>query len=194
MGMVVKTSAPGNGLKIAMGSAREALFYQEFATELRDAGVPKCYHAEADMATGEMLVLIECAEDAAPAGTFFGPENPNNWAVKDELKAMCEGNPSAEQISADAFALYAKLHTKYWQDTHLFSKEWLKGSNWQQGEGETAWKAPQQMAAGAWAALNKAREEGTSAIKWDPHLVACVDSSFAKADWGRFQSELKGRP
>ena len=39
--MVVKTSAPGSDLKIAMGAAREALFYKDFATEFADAGVPR---------------------------------------------------------------------------------------------------------------------------------------------------------
>lgn len=208
--MVVKTAAPGDELKIAIGAAREALFYSEFASQLADAGVPRCdershhhphhpphlcrcYYAEGDMTTGEMLVLIECAEGAVPAGTFFGPENPNNWAVKDKLEGMCEGNPTAEQISADAFNLYARLHAKYWQDDHLVKKEWLKGSDWQRGSGNATWHASQQMAIGAWAATSKEREEGTSPISWDPHLLACIDTSFGKVDWSHFQTELNSR-
>lgn len=192
--MVLKTNPPGNGMKIAMGCAREALFYNEFAAKLADANVPVCYYAEGDMATGEMLILIECMENAVPAGTFCGAGNPNNWSVKDRLEAMCEGNPTAEQITKDAFQLYARLHAKFWQDPKLFAHDWVRASTWYQGIGMEGWNASQKQSADMWVALTKAQEEGTSPIKWDAHLVACINASVAKIEFSTFQDEIKTRP
>lgn len=59
--------------RVVLGTAREAMFYNDFAPRLGLAGVPKSYYAEADMATGAMLVILECKQNAVPAGVFFGP-------------------------------------------------------------------------------------------------------------------------
>jgi len=193
--MVVKACAPGNDMKIAMGCAREALFYQKFSAQLVAAGVPTCYFGEGDMATGEMLMFMECIEDAVPAGVFFGAGNPNNWSVKDKLQAMCEGNPTAKEVTTDAFRLYAHLHCSFWQHGDLLDTAWLRACSWYRGEEEEKWRAAQNMAMTPWASFTKAREEGTSSpIQWDPHLVACLNASFAKVDWEAFQSELQTRP
>ena len=191
--MVLKTCPPGNDLKIAQGCAREAFFYNELAPQLGTA-VPKCYFAEGNMATGEMLMLIECVEGAVPAGTFFGPGNPNNWGVKDKLPEMCQDNPAADRVTADAFKLYAGLHSTYWQDDALLSKDWLRAAGWHRGEDESSWVNAQKQAADAWSLVTKARTDGTSAITWDSHLVACLDVSYGKIDWSAFQAELKSRP
>jgi len=72
MTLVVKTARNPTPDRINLGLAREAFFYNEFAPQLGIAGVPRGYYAEGDMATGEMLVIAECMEDAVPAGVFFG--------------------------------------------------------------------------------------------------------------------------
>jgi len=181
-------------MKIALGCAREALFYNEFAAQLSDANVPMCYFAEGDMATGAMLMLIEYMDNAVPAGIFFGAENPNNWSIKEKLEEMCEGNPTAEETTKDAFHLYARLHARFWQDPKLLAHDWVRASSWYKGEDVEGWNASQKQSADMWMALTKAMEEGTSTIRWDAHLVSCINSSMAKIAFATFHDEIKTRP
>jgi uncharacterized ubiquitin-like protein YukD len=191
LALVLKTAA-GTATRVAMSLSREAFFYNEFAPQLE--GVPKSYHAEGNLRTGDMLLLMECFEGAIPAGTFFGPGNPNNWAVKDKLTDMCLGNPTALEITTANFKLYAQLHGRFWQDRTLLDKEWLRGTNWVKGEGRAAWEGAQAMAVDAWTKVGVSRAAGTSSVEWDPHVVACLDASFAKVDWDAFQAGQETLP
>jgi len=128
------------------------------------------------------------------SGVFFGEAQPNNWSVREKLPELCAGNPGPEQITVDAFTLYARMHAVYWRDTSLCTKHWLRGANWQAGAGEASWSAAQAQAQGAWSSIRPSIESGDSAIRWDKHLVACLDASFSKADWKRYQAELPTRP
>ena len=193
LALVLKT-ATGSPLRVAMGVAREAFFYNTFSSSLTVANVPKCYYAHGDMATGEVTMLLELLENAIPSGTFFGSAQPNNWSVADKLEAMCADNPTPDEITADAFTLYARMHATYWQDGALLSKPWLRASNWYAGSGEAAWRAAQAQAQGAWAKIRAAIAVGESPIRWDNHLVACLDASFARVDWAAYQSDIKARP
>jgi hypothetical protein len=65
LALVLKT-AGSTPTRVAMGLAREALFYNEFASRLEPAGVPKGFFASGDMKTGAMVLLMECFEDAVP--------------------------------------------------------------------------------------------------------------------------------
>lgn len=141
-----------------------------------------------------MLLLLECARNAVPAGTFFGPGNPNNWGVADKLTALCEGNPAPEVVTRDAFSLYAQLHTAYWNDTSLLRHQWLRATNWYRGEGEDAFLRSMEYSRMSWVGCKKAIADGTSAIKFDEHLVACIDASFAKTTWAAYKQALKTRP
>jgi hypothetical protein len=193
MKMVAKATAEENLERAAaLGTAREALFYSELAPRLATSGVPRAWYAAGKMETGEMLILMEWLEDAVPSGVFFGAGNPNNWSVSDRLTTLSVGNPSAEEISSQAFALYAKLHGEFFRDPSLLEKPWLRGSEWLKGDGEGAWRTAQQMASDAWARLSAARRDGTSTIRWDAHLVACLDESFRKVGWTAFREELSG--
>jgi aminoglycoside phosphotransferase (APT) family kinase protein len=193
LAMVLKT-AGSTPTRKAMGLAREAFFFNELAPRLESAGVPKSYFATGDMATGEMLLLMECFEGAIPTGVFFGGGNPNNWAVKDQLPELCEGNPTAAAVATENFKLYARLHAEFWKDESLLLKPWLRGTAWMVGEGQQRWEGAQAMASGAWAAIAKEREAGTSRLVWDDHLVKCLDSSFAKVNWESFLKEQSARP
>ena len=193
LALVLKT-AKGSPMRVAMGVAREAFFYNTFSSSLKVANVPRCFYARGDMATGEVTMLMQLLENAVPSGTFFGSAQPNNWGVKDKLEAMCAGNPTPDEITADAFTLYARMHATYWQDGKLLSKPWLRASGWYAGNGEATWKGAQAQAQGAWAKLRAAITVGESPIRWDDHLVACLDASFAKVDWAAYQAELNTRP
>jgi len=188
--MVLKTAA-GSPLRAAMGCAREALFYQEFAPQLM---VAKCFWAQGNMETGEAHLLLEALEDAVPSGVFFGAAQPNNWAIKDKLETLCAGNPPPEVITVDAFKLYACMHATFWEDGTLLSKPWLRGAGWAAGEGEARWMGAQAQAKGAWAKIRSSISSGESPLVWDPHLVACLDASFAKVDWEAYQMERKAHP
>jgi hypothetical protein len=194
--LVMKTSGENaiGANRVTMGCAREAFFYNELASKLTEANVPKTYYAHGDMKTGATTLVMECLEDAVPAGCFFGAGNPNNWGVKDRLEAMCDGNPTGAETGAAQFSLYARMHGTYWKDDSLLSNQWLRASDWYQGQGEASWKASQAMAAGAWANCKKAIAAGTSPVKWDEHVIACLDASFGRVDWGAFQAEIKTRP
>eukprot|EP00038_Savillea_parva_P002518 m.114974 g.114974 ORF g.114974 m.114974 type:complete len:395 (+) comp10867_c0_seq2:165-1349(+) len=180
--------------KKTLGTAREALFYAELAPSLAGANIPKAYFAQGDMATGEMIVLLERLVDTVPSGVFFGPGNPNNWDVRDKLPDLCAGNPPMEDVTRQAFSLYANLHATFWRDATLLDKPWLRGTDWVSGKGKASWQAAQQIAADGWAAMTEDRAQGTSTVHWDPHLVACLDVSFANIDWDTFQTELATRP
>jgi len=193
LALVLKTAAASPARAIR-GVAREAFFYKEFSLSLKVANVPKCYYADGDMATGEMTLLLELLENGVPSGTFFGGAQPNNWGVRDRLEALCAGNPTPDAITADAFALYARMHAAYWRDGALLSRPWLRASAWHAGDGEVAWAAAQAQAQTAWSNIRAAITAGESPIKWDDHLVACLDVSFAKVDWATYQAELKARP
>lgn len=193
MALVLKT-AGSTPTRVAMGLAREAMFFNEFAPRLASAGVPKSFFATGDMATGEMLLLMECFEDAVPTGVFFGCGNPNNWTVKDKLVDLCAGNPTAEAVAADHFKLYARLHGEFWNDHSLLSKKWLRGTSWMNGDDRAKWEGAQSMAVSAWAAITKERAAGTSRLSWDEHLCKCLDASFAKVSWDAFLAEQSSRP
>ena len=112
LALVLKTAA-GSPLRATLGSAREALFYDAFGSSLEDANVPRCFYAHGDMATGDTTLLMQCLENAVPAGTFFGGEQPNNWGVQERLPELCAGNPPPEDVAADGFKLYARMHACY---------------------------------------------------------------------------------
>ena len=148
--------------------------------ELVDANIPSCYYAEGSMDTGEMLLLLENVNESLPAGVFFGPGNPNNWAIKAKLPQLCEGNPNAVETTIEAFKLFARMHGKYWMDTTLIEKTWLRATDWMQGENEISWKQAQTMQSSGWSKIKNQIENGEATIEWDPHLVACLDVSFQK--------------
>ena len=65
--LVAKTTRPASLARAArLGTAREALFYAELAPRLRAAGVPDARHAAGDVASGEMLILMDRPEGAVP--------------------------------------------------------------------------------------------------------------------------------
>lgn len=193
LALVLKT-AGASPLRSAMGNAREAFFYNELAPALATASIPRCYYARGDMASGEVLLLMEMLGDAVPSGTFFGGAQPNNWSHRAQLDALCAGNPGPSEITSDAFKLYARMHGTYWKDGELLGKAWLRGTAWYAGNDEASWVRAQGQAQRAWAQLRDTITDGSSPIEWDAHLVACLDASFAKVDWRAYQASLAGKP
>ena len=193
MTLALKTKTPKTPSSAMLGDAREALFYEHLAPAL-GVCVPTAFYSHGDMQTGRKAVLMECLQDALPAGLAFGPSNPNNWAVKDKLEEMAATLPDAEQISAHAFKVFAGLHARFWGEEALLVKApWLRGAQWARGEGAETWSGAQKMASDAWAGLMEARAAGSSPLVWDDHLVQCLNHAFASVSWDAFQAELKTR-
>lgn len=178
----------------ALGTAREGCFYNELASKIDLGGVPRAYFAHGDMSTGRKVVIMEYLHDAINIGVLYGPEQPNNWSIKEEITSLCSGNPSSEQITVVAFSTYARMHARLWQDEALLAYSWLRGVDFVKGEGEETWKTQIKFAADIWKDLSAQREEGKSEICWDSHLVLCIDSSFGKASWDTFLDEFSKRP
>lgn len=191
--MVLKFNS-GSSKRATMGLAREAFFFKELAPTLAAASVPRAFAAYGDMASGDVATLLECLEDAVPSGTFFGAAQPNNWQVKEQLASLCEGNPGPEEITTDAFSLYARLHGTYWQDDTLLRRPWLRASDWYAGRGEASWTGAQALAQTAWSEGRAAVDAGSSPIAWDAHVVACLDAAMARVSWSAYQQELRARP
>ena len=63
--MVLKRGGASN-FRASLGTAREAHFYKNFGPRLSDTIVLKSYCSEGNMKTGEMFLLLECANNAVP--------------------------------------------------------------------------------------------------------------------------------
>lgn len=59
------------------------------------------------------------------------------------------------------------------------------------GEGEDTWQKSQDTASGLWAKTQEKISAGTSAVKWDAHLLQCMDASIAKISWSAYQKEIQ---
>ena len=76
------------------------------------------------------------------------------------------------------------MHATYWQDSKPLTVPWLRASNQYAGSDEATLKGGQAQAQNAWADIRSAISAGESPIRWDEHVVACLDASFsAKVDW-----------
>ena len=152
------------------------------------------------MDTGLKDILMQDLSAAVQSGYFFGPFSPLNWGK--DLSALARGwdvecGLGAQSVTELAFSAAASAHAPFWNKYEdLKHLSWLRGVGWRDGEGEDLWTGFQRQAADAWDAE---RAKSDSTIAWDPQLVACLESSLARArpeagGWGLFQTELKTRP
>ena len=192
--IVIKSAAPNTPPhRPTMGLGREGFFYNELATELSTKFpnlIPKHFYATGSMEDGSMVIILEAKENAVPGGTFFGPGNPGNWAIRDKLEEMSKGNPSALEICNKTFDYYAKIHSAYWKSSTLLEKKWLKGASWIQGQEKEKWEGFQGMAAGMWKMHKDLIAKGEPKIKWNAHLVKCIDAAMSKTKWETYITEF----
>eukprot|EP00008_Paramoeba_atlantica_P003062 CAMPEP_0201488982 /NCGR_PEP_ID=MMETSP0151_2-20130828/20833_1 /ASSEMBLY_ACC=CAM_ASM_000257 /TAXON_ID=200890 /ORGANISM="Paramoeba atlantica, Strain 621/1 / CCAP 1560/9" /LENGTH=400 /DNA_ID=CAMNT_0047874435 /DNA_START=94 /DNA_END=1296 /DNA_ORIENTATION=+ len=194
LSLILKTTNKSRkDLAATLGTPREGLFLQAFSEKLQGI-IPKAFYGTGDLKTGEKVLIMEKLENSVPAGIFFGPGNPNNWGIKEQLPEMCKGNPSAIETSKHAFRLYAQLHSRFWKDQELLSHEWLRAADWHQGKGKEGWVAAQKLAQDAWVKVKESIAAGNPKINWDPHTVKCIDESMAQVSWETYQKEITLRP
>ena len=152
--LLLKKSPTGTSpMRVASGTAREALFYSKFSAKLGSI-VSKAYWCHADMETGEMAILMECLQDCVPSGVFFGKGNPNNWGISEEkFNELIKGNPSALTITRHAFSFYAKMHATYWNPIELLRDnafDWLNGHDRINGRGEGKFTEAHAISRNGW--------------------------------------------
>ena len=177
------------GISKAIGLAREALFFNEFAAEVNKMlGLPKLWYAEGDFATGEKVIVMEDLKDATQSGYFFGPGSPLNHGKN--LEEICEraGNPHCKEVAAATFRAAAELHARYWEDESLLKLPWLRGSSWVQCTDEESWTRAQQTAVSFWNSFRLQRETGEAKVAWPEDVFAIVDASMGKVSWDSYVS------
>lgn len=175
-----------------LGLAREALFYKAFSSnETLGSILPKVWHAEGDMSTGEKTIIMQDLGDAIQSGYFFGPVSPHNWD-KDLLQKTrgLSAKISALDVAKVAARAAAEVHASFFRDIELAKDgfSWLRGSRWISGEGQALWEAYQGQSRAAWESLDFAN----SGVAWDPFLRECIDAAIgrAKTENGGFSSFL----
>ena len=194
------------------GLAREGLFYQLWASlpcSLPMAAdgsasesplgkvLPNVYHSEGSMETGDKLIVMEdLSQSYVQLGYYYGPGNPNNYGK--DLAALTSKLPmDVASATHLAFSAAAKLHAPYW-GCHM-EHPWLAKAAWLTGKNEDEWTSAQGFTSAAWAKVKAkiASTDPSYTVRWDPFLVACIDSSISKAQvggWAVFQAELSTRP
>ncbi|KAJ3021797.1 UNVERIFIED_CONTAM: hypothetical protein HDU68_009440 [Siphonaria sp. JEL0065] len=178
--------------------AREALFYSEFANVLEDASwTAKVYFTDGDMETGRKLIVLEdLSRDYVQSGYYFGNCSPHNWSKDLEgvtgVGSIKERQKLTKHITLHAFKLAATIHSRFWKPrTAVIEHCWLRGVDWMQGKGQAEWTQHQQAALAYWTSTRSKIADKSTTVKWNPHLVACMDASFAKVSWTDFQSRIQ---
>ena len=195
MTLIIKQIPPsGRALSQQLGLAREALFYQQLATELPEASVPKIYYAAGDMAKGTKVVIMQdLSSKCIDSGVLFGPGNPNNWNRDCKNLAQKAGNPSSHQVALITFQVMARIHAIYWRRTSLLEpdKSWLRGQAWLRGQNRDSWEASQQIVRGCWARCQELETStGTKAIHWDAQVKSAVAKAVQGISWEAQQKRL----
>jgi len=137
--------------------------------------------------------LMKKLDSMVPAGLLYGPGNPNNWGFKDQLEAIEKeaGNPTPEKVTRECFVQLARFHAQYWKDETLLQRSWLRCSDWFDGRGEESWSGAMKMAQDGMEAIRKDVELGTSGVKWDLHLLQCLEAAFRKVSWEQYRADIK---
>eukprot|EP00128_Syssomonas_multiformis_P005158 Colp12_sorted_trinity150504_noHs@13627 len=173
-------------LSLALGLAREGLFYEKLASSLGNI-VPKVLYAKGDMKTGIKHTIMEDLSEYVDSGVLFGPGNPNNWQRDLATLTKRAGSPipSASTVASVTFKAIAQVHARFWRDKTLLEQSWLRGAEWLSGAGEEQWQASQQYAKDRWLA---AREKKT--WDWDPLVFEAVDAAVAGLSWEEQKKRL----
>ncbi|KAJ3127683.1 hypothetical protein HK100_009601 [Physocladia obscura] len=188
------------------GRTREAFFYKairdrnpQFAF-LSACVIPTVY-VFGDMATGTKHIIMDdlTASGFVQCGSFYGACSPHNW--NKNLQELTNTATETERrtlthlITINAFKAAAKIHARSWNSYVLLADKnvsWLRAFEWYNGSGETSWQASQEYAASAWRKTNSSTT--TKTVKFDPHLIACMNASFSKTSWTGFQTRIKTNP
>lgn len=177
-----------------LGQPREAFFYTKFSAEMI-YNLPQVVYAHGNMNTGAKALLMNDLSNSIQSGYYYGPYSPHNWGkdlssitgIADEAGRI----ELMETISLIAFRTAAKMHGKYWKDASLSQFKWLRGWDRIESKGEADWKVAQKTCVDYWTATKVKIAAGESMVRWNSHLVECMDASFAKISWENYCAEFE---
>lgn len=181
---------------LAMGIAREAEFFSHFASlvDPQNTFVPKVFYSAVEF-DGYKVVLMEDLKqrNGAQAGYFYGSNSLLNWG-KDltELTKHFAG-VSEHEITVRAFQQAAVLHARFWGDTTLLARKYLRAAEWMQGENKALFDSTAKYALDSWAAFTKSQEEKPT-VTIQPEIVRLVESTAAKIDFAKYAEMWKSKP
>lgn len=179
---------------IALGLAREALVYRHLAPKWGSLA-PRCLAAFGDLTRADKLVVLE---DLSITRNTAGKGQVATKVVmsRETINMEYPDKETLEEwtvVLGEIFTATAKFHATYWQDRSLLEHTWLRFKNCippesaeTKHEEDPMWRGSQQYAASAW--VNRPTEDK---MRWDPHLVACVEASFAKISWEDYSARMK---
>lgn len=133
----------------ALGLAREASWFVTFpdsdSSAARHVYTPRIFYSWGSMETGEKLIVMEdLSQKACQSGLFFGPGSPLNWGKDDAISAAKNRFPGVtlENIVEQAVVMAARQHGASWLDRDLLKhKDWLRGVDFLNGDGQQALEA-----------------------------------------------------
>jgi hypothetical protein len=202
--LVVK-QVPPSGLPLSkqLGLAREALFFNVFASKVKfqrigDVGaecIPKVYYSWGDMDCGSKIVVMEdLSEEYLDSGMLFGPGNPNNWnrdipANISQAYPRPAKVPSSFEVANETFLAIAQVHATFWKDEKLLQDgySWLRGANWASGKDEDTWKASQGLIQGMWKNLQSTIDDK---VQWDPLVKRITEKAMEGISWEAQQKRV----
>jgi hypothetical protein len=152
------------------GGVREALFYKSvFSSRLKEFGrIPKTYYAHGSRWMGEMVVLMEDLQGAAPVNQLLGNQI---WGVP-------PGTPTVDKLEL-LHALYlhaAGLHAQYWRDPSILKERWMRSAAFFHGGGRLEWEISMDTSNKGWTNLKNNTE-----INFPDGFIRRLDNSYANA-------------
>jgi thiamine kinase-like enzyme len=132
--------------------------------------------------------------------------------------ASAADNISMFDVARAAFRNAANMHATYWMDKSILQHEWLRSQAWMQGthrfhcghvkyrtsnlflcchvwcagQDRESWEKAQKYAEDRWQNAKETKMHNPdSTVKWDNHLVRCMDASFAKISWEVYQTQVQ---
>lgn len=180
----------------SLGIAREAEFFAHFAAVLDPESLflPKTYYAAVEK-DGYKVVIMEDLKErhGVQAGYFFGANSLLNWGKN--LPELTAHFPKVtdQGVTIRAFELGAKLHGRFWQDTTLLEKPYLRAGFWFQGQGEESFNSTAQYAVNTWKQF-RSQQEKEKTVEVSQKIVDLMENCIAKLSFVDYQAMWKSKP
>jgi thiamine kinase-like enzyme len=192
--LVVKTLAPGFRLSsILLGSAREAYFYRNFASDLAGSAVeeirsvvPHVFHADGSWLTGDYVIVME---DLSRTGARLGSHVMGNqcWGPVKDFPAQLQSEEVSLQMLEEVFEAMADVHAAFWRNKSLLQHSWLKSADWLQGRQRARWELAMDGMRRMWDKIKSKIEQGKTSVEWSDEVVRAMDDSLALTSWDTYQ-------
>lgn len=196
---VVKSTKPNDMVNGKfLGKAREALFYKDLYSQLKEEGLATVdiIYSVGDMEKCDKIIIMEDLTDfAIQSGYLYNNHSPHNW--NKDLNSIISKSPFKPTIYESilsAWLMAAKFHRHYWNSKTLIEYDYLKGSSWYQGKDKDVWYESQNMVKNCWTEIKENIKNNKSNFEWNKDLIEIVEASISKIDWDDYQREIKFKP